>query len=324
MREITLSEAINEAYIEELKANDKLFMIGQDIRGGMWPNQIGLVQTFGEERVLDTPISETAMFGSAMGAAMMGYPAIVDFMFAGLTYVAASEILMQCAQYYFLHGSQVPVPIVITAAAGAGGKLANEHSVTPHAFFLHHPGIKVAFASTPYDAKGLMKSAIRDKNPVVLFWHVGLMNDKGPVPEEEYTVPLGVADIKREGDDLTVVATGLTVKHALEAAQTLDREISVEVVDLRSFEPVDLDTILRSLEKTNRLVIVDEDTERCGFAGELMAQIMEKGFDLLDAPVARVCTMNVAIPGGCLEEIIIPNPARVVAAIRKVMLGEEA
>jgi pyruvate/2-oxoglutarate/acetoin dehydrogenase E1 component len=319
MREITLIEAIREAYIEEMKADEKVFMIGQDIRGTSWPNQNGLVQMFGEDRIIDTPISETGMFGGAMGAAMMGYRPIVDFMFAGIVYCAASEILQQAAQYYFVHGSKVPLPIVITAAAGAGQKLVNEHSMTPHAFFLHHPGIKVAFASNPYDAKGLMKSAIRDNNPLVLFWHIGLMNDKGPVPEEEYVVPLGVADVKREGTDVTVLATGMMVKHSLQAAQALENEISVEVVDLRSLEPLDFETIMRSLEKTNRMVIVDEDVKRCGFAGELMAQVMEKGFDLLDAPIARVCIENVPIPGGYYEDLVLPNPQKIIAAIRSTM-----
>jgi len=319
MRSITLIEAIREAYIEEMKADDKILMIGQDIQGTSWPNQTGLVQMFGEERIIDTPISETGMYGAAMGSAMMGYRTIVDFMFSGISYIAASEILQQTSQYYFVHGGQVPIPLVITAVAGAGGKLVNEHSQTPHAFFLHHPGIKVAFASTPYDAKGLMKSAIRDNNPVVLFWHVGLMMDIGPVPEEEYIVPLGVADVKREGSDVTVVATGLMVKHSLQAAKTLENEISVEVLDLRSYEPLDFDAILHSLEKTNRMVIVDEDTKRCGFAGELMAQVMEKGFDLLDRPIVRVCNENAALPGGYLEKLFIPNPEKIMDAIRKVV-----
>lgn len=321
MREITLVEAIREAYIEEMKANDKVFMIGQDIQGTSWPNQTGLVQMFGEDRIIDTPISETGMFGGAMGAALMGYRPIVDFMFAGIVYCAASEILQQAAQYYFIHGSQVPLPLVITAAGGAGQKLVNEHSMMPHAFFLHHPGIKVAIASNPYDAKGLMKSAIRDNNPVVLFWHMGLMNDKGPVPEEEYVVPLGVADVKREGTDVTVAASGMMVKYALQAAQQLESEISVEVVDLRTLEPLDFNAIQRSLEKTNRLVIVDEDIKRCGFAGEIMAQVMEKCFDLLDAPAVRVCIENVPIPGGYFEDLMLPNTEKVIAAIRSTVAG---
>lgn len=320
MREITLPEAIREAYIEEMKANDKVLMIGQDVRGGAWPTTGGLVQMFGEERIIDTPISETAMFGAGFGAAMMGYPAIVDFMFSGLSYCAASEVMQQAAQYYFLHGSRYPVPVVITGVAGGGGKLANEHSATPNGIFVHHPGLKVAFPSSPYNAKGLMKAAIRDKNPVVLFWHVAHIAQKGPVPEEEYVIPLGEAEVVREGKDVTVVATGLMVTYASMAAEALEKEgISVEVIDPRTLEPLDLNTILGSLEKTNRLVIVDEDTERCGFAGELMAQVVEKGFDLLEAPMARVCNRNVPLPGGYLEQLVLPSLDRVIAAIRQVM-----
>jgi pyruvate dehydrogenase E1 component beta subunit len=202
--------------------------------------------------------------------------------------------------------------------AGGGGQYANEHSVTAHALYLHHPGLKVAFPSTPYDAKGLMKSAIRDNNPVAMFWHLKTMSELGPVPEEDYVVPLGVADVKREGTDVTVLASGFMVKHSLGAAKKLDGEISVEVVDLRTLEPLDFDAIVRSLEKTNRMVIVDEDVERCGFAGEIMAQVMEKAFDLLDGPIARVCSENVALPGGYLEQVVLPNEEKVVAAIRKV------
>jgi len=319
MRELTLIEAIREAYIEEMQADEKVFLVGQDIRGGNWPNTAGLAQMFGDDRVLDTPIAETGMYGAAMGAAMMGYRPVVDFMFGAFIHNAAAELFMQSAQYHFMHGSQRSMPLVVTAGVGGFLKLANEHSVIPHATVLHHPGIKVAFPSTSYDAKGLMKSAIRDNNPVVMFWHIALMMDRGPVPEEEYIVPLGVADVKCPGSDVTIVASGLQVKQSLGVAQKLAEEISVEVIDLRSLEPLDFDTIRTSLEKTSRLVIVDEDTERCGFAAELMAQVMEKAFDLLDAPVARVCNANIPIPGGFLEPHVLPTMEKIEAAVRKVM-----
>jgi pyruvate dehydrogenase E1 component beta subunit len=319
MKEMTMVEAIREAIIEEMKADEKVFVVGEDVRGGCWPSTKGLVEIFGEDRVLDTPIAETGLFGVGMGAAMMGYRPIVEFMFGAFTYIAASELLLQSGQHRFLHGGQSSMPLVITGCVGGYAKLANEHSVIPHGMILHHPGIKVAFPSTPYDAKGLMKSAIRDNNPVSLFWHIGLMTARGPVPEEEYVVPLGVADVKRPGTDITVVATGLQVHLCLGVAEKLKNEISVEVIDLRSFEPLDFETIRRSLEKTNRLVIVDEDTERCGFAAELMAQVVEKAFDLLDKPMARVCNANVAIPGGFLEPYVLPTPDKIEAAIRKVM-----
>ena len=321
MKEMTIIEAIREAYIDEMQSDDKVFMVGQDIRGGNWPSTGGLVEEFGEDRILDTPISETAMFGTAMGAAQMGYRPIVDFMFGGFTYVAASEIMQQMAQYYFLHGSQLGIPLVITGAVGSGLSLGNEHSMIPNSMLLHHPGIKVAFPSTPYDAKGLMKSAIRDNNPVVMFWHLALMMEKGMVPEEEYVVPLGVADVKRSGKDVTVVATGLQVKLSQAVAESLAEEIDVEVIDLRSLEPLDLNAVLTSLEKTNRLVIVDEDVKRCGFAGELMAQVVENGFDLLEAPIQRVCVENMPIPGGLMEPFACPTPEKIGTAIQKVMAG---
>lgn len=319
MREITLIEAIREAYIEEMNADEKVFLVGQDIRGGNWPNTAGLVQMFGDDRVLDTPISEKGLFGAAMGSAMMGYRPVADVMFGTFIHNAAGEILMQSAQYHFMHGGQRSLPLVITGAVGGYLKLANEHSVIPHAALLHHPGIKVAFPSTPYDAKGLMKAAIRDNNPVAVFWHIALMMEKGMVPDEEYIVPLGLADVKREGSDVTIVASGLQVKQSLAVAQKLEGEISVEVVDLRSFEPLDFEAIRKSLEKTNHLVIVDEETERCGFAAELVAQVVEKAFDLLDAPIVRVCNANVAIPGGFLEPYVLPTPDKIEAAVRKVM-----
>jgi pyruvate dehydrogenase E1 component beta subunit len=254
-----------------------------------------------------------------MGAAQMGYRPIVDFMFGAFTYVAAPEILMQSAQYYFIHGDQRSLPLVITGAVGSGFRLANEHTATVNSMMLQHPGIKVAFPSTPYDAKGLMKSAIRDNNPVVLMWHLGLMMEKGMIPEEEYVVPLGVADVKREGSDITVVATGLQVKNSLAVAEELAGKVNVEVIDPRSLEPLDMDAILKSLEKTNRLVVVDEDTERCGFGGEVMAQVVEKGFDLLDAPMARVCTANISVPGGLMEPLVVPSQEKISAAIQQVM-----
>lgn len=321
MKEMTLIEAIREAYIEEMQADDKVFMVGQDIRGGNWPSTAGLVEVLGEDRILDTPIAETAMFGTAMGAAQMGYRPIVEFMFGGFIYVAAAEIMQQAAQYHFLHGGQLGLPLVITGAVGSGFRLGNEHSMIPNSILLHHPGLKVAFPSTPYDAKGLMKSAIRDNNPVALFWHMGLMMEKGAVPEEDYVVPLGVADVKRSGSDVTVVATGLQVKLALGVAESLAGQIDVEVIDLRSLEPLDLDAVLTSLEKTSRLVIVDEDVKRCGFAGELTAQVVEHGFDLLEAPIQRVCIENMPIPGGLMEPLTCPTPEKIGAAIQKVMAG---
>jgi len=318
MRELALIEAIKEAYIEELELDDKVFMVGQDIRGGIFPHTMGLVDRFGEDRIVDTPIAESGMYGTAFGAAQDGYRPIVDFMFGGFSYVTFSEVAVTTGQQYFLHGSQTPLPITITAAVGAGGRLANDHAMAIHGSFLHQPGIKVAMPSTAYDAKGLMKAAIRDNNPVVIPWHMGIMMDKGPVPEEDYIVPLGVADVKREGSDVTVIANSLQLKNALQVAEKLEGEISVEVVDPRTFEPFDMDTLLKSLAKTNRLVIVDEDWESGGFAATLSARVVEEAFDLLDAPIKRVTFPNMPVPGGYIEPYIMPNPEKIEAAIRAV------
>jgi pyruvate dehydrogenase E1 component beta subunit len=245
---------------------------------------------------------------------------IVDFMFGGFSYVTFSECSVTTGQYHFLHGSQHALPLVITAGVGTGQRLANDHAMSIHGTFAHHPGIKVAMPSTPYDAKGMFKAAIRDNNPVVIPWHMGIMMLKGEVPEvdEDYIVPLGVADVKREGSDVTVLANSLQLQHALKVAAELEGEISVEVIDPRSFVPFDMETLLRSLEKTNRLVIVDEDWESGGVAATISARVMEQGFDLLDAPVIRVTLPNMPVPGGYMEEYVAPNPERIEAAIRAV------
>jgi pyruvate dehydrogenase E1 component beta subunit len=318
MRELALVEALHEAYAEELRADEKVFMVGQDIRGGIFPTTKGLVEEFGPDRIVETPIAESGMYGLAMGAAQEGYRPIVDFMFGGFSYVTFSEASVSTGQYYFLHGSQHSLPLVMTAAVGTGMRLANDHAMSIHGTFAHHPGIKVAMPSTAYDAKGMMKAAIRDNNPVVMPWHMGIMMHRCEVPEEDYLIPLGVADVKREGADVTVLANSVQLHHSLEVAEKLAGDISVEVIDPRTFVPFDMDTLLKSLEKTNRLVIVDEDWESGGFAGTISARVMEQGFDLLDAPVTRVCMPNMPVPGGYMEEYIAPNPTKIEAAIRAV------
>ena len=304
MRTITLIEAIREAYQEEMRRDDDVFLVGQDIRGAIFPHTKGLVDEFGPERIVDTPIAESGMYGVAFGAAQEGMRPVVDFMFGGFSYVTFSECSVTTGQYHFLHGSQHALPLVITAGVGTGQRLANDHAMSIHGTFAHHPGIKVAMPSTPYDAKGMFKAAIRDNNPVVIPWHMGIMMLKGDVPDvgDDYVVPLGVADVKREGSDVTVLANSLQLQHALKVAEKLEGELSVEVIDPRSFVPFDMETVLRSLEKTNRLVVVDEDWESGGFAATVSARVMEQGFDLLDAPVTRVTLPNMPVPGGYMEE----------------------
>jgi len=279
---------------------------------------MGLVEEFGPDRIVDTPLAESGMYGVAFGAAQEGYRPVVDFMFGGFSYVTFSEASVTTGQYYFLHGSQLPLPLVMTAAVGAGMRLANDHAMSIHGTFAHHPGIKVAMPSTPYDAKGMMKAAIRDNNPVMIPWHLGLMQERGHVPEEDYIVPLGVAEVKREGADVTVLANSVQLKNALAVADKLEGDISCEVIDPRTFVPFDMDTLLISLEKTNRLVIVDEDWESGSWASTISARVMEQGFDLLDAPVLRVCSPNMPVPGGYMEEYVIPTAEKIEDAIRRV------
>jgi pyruvate dehydrogenase E1 component beta subunit len=319
MKEMTYIRAIREALIEEMDKDDRVFMLGENIRGCAFEHTSGLVDKYGLDRILDTPLSETAIAGAGIGSAIMGYRPVVDFMFADFMYVASDEILLKAAQWRFVQGGKVQVPVVFLAAAGGYQMNANEHSRIQTALFLHHPGLKVVVPATPYDAKGLLKTAIQDNNPVVFLWHKMLMTDTGEIPEEEYSIPLGEADIKREGTDITVVANSYMTQLALQAADELEGRIGVEVVDLRSLEPLDMNTVLQSLEKTERLVVVDEDTERCGFAGELCAQVIDQGFDLLDAPIKRVCARNYPIPGGYMEEHVLPNTEKIKAAIEEVM-----
>jgi pyruvate/2-oxoglutarate/acetoin dehydrogenase E1 component len=317
-REITLAEAIQEAYAEEMRRDEGVLLLGTSIRAGTFPTTKDLVDEFGQDRILDTPIAETAMAGAAMGAALEGLRPVVDFMYAGFSYMAASELFIQSGQYHFLHGSQHPMPFVMVGTCGIGRRVANEHAILPYGAVIHHPGVKVCMPSTPYDAKGLMKAAIRDNNPVFYMWNTTMMMMKGHVPEEDYIVPLGSADVKREGEDLTILASGFQVGNALEVAERLTGRVSVEVVDPRSFEPFDRDTLLRSIEKTSRLVVVDDDYERSGFASEVMAQVFEHGYDLLDGPPIRICHPHMPIPGGYIDVYTMPTPDRIEAAVMKL------
>ena len=317
-REISLSEAIKEAYIEELRRDESVYLLGISIQAGTFPHTTGLIEEFGPGRIVDTPLAETGMVGCAMGSAQEGLRPVLDFMYAGFSYYCGSEVFLQASQYHFLHGSQHPMPMVMVGACGVGRRVANEHATLPYGALIHHPGIKVCMPSTPYDAKGMMKAAIRDNNPVFFLWHVGLMMQKGHVPTDDYVIPLGLADVKREGSDLTILASGLQVHHSLQVAEKLASEISIEVVDARSFEPFDRDTLLKSIEKTSRLIIVDEDFERGGFAAEVTAQMMEHGYDLLDAPVKRVCHPHIPVPGGYMEAYTMPTPDRIEAAVRDI------
>ena len=319
MRQITYVQAIGEALAEEMKRDEKVFVIGEDVQQGIWGTTTGLVQKFGSDRLMDTPISETAIAGATLGTAAGGYRPVADFMFADFMYIAFDEILCKAAQYSFNHEGMEHLPIVFMAAMGGYLGLGSGHSGALTSYFMHTPGLKLVLPSTPYDAKGLLKSAIRDNNPVVYLYHKALLGSVGEIPDEEYVVPFGQADIKREGDDVTVVATGMQVQFALNVAEQMKNRVSIEVIDPRSLEPLDIDTIVKSVEKTGRVVVVDEDNSRCGVAGEIAMQIMENAFDYLDAPVQRVAAKNYPIPHGEAEKFVLPQPEQIVAAIEKIL-----
>jgi len=311
--------AINEAFKEEMRRDEKVFVIGEDVQAGTFIATAGLVQEFGKDRVMDTPLSENAIAGAALGSAMAGYRPICDLMFADFMWCCAPEVFLNAAKWHFIHNGQVNVPLVYFATMGGGARVGPEHSQCMESVIMHTPGLKLAVPSNAYDAKGLLKTAIRDNNPVIYLYHKRLLGEMGDVPEEEYTIPFGVADIKHAGTDVTVIATSYMVLLALQAAKQLEGKVSVEVIDLRTLEPLDIDTIIASVKKTGRVVIADEDTLRCGVHSEIAMQIMEKAFDSLDGPIQRVGAANMPIPGASLEDHVLPKLEDIVTAIHKAV-----
>jgi pyruvate/2-oxoglutarate/acetoin dehydrogenase E1 component len=300
VRELTFGEAIREALAEELRRDPRVFMIGEDIAeaGTTFKVLDGLVQEFGPERIIDSPISEPGITGLGVGAAMTGLRPVVDIMFGDFVALILDQIVNQAAKIHYMSGGKLKVPMVLRTTMGAGRRSAAQHSQSLHAWLSHIPGLKVVVPSTPYDAKGLMKSAIRDDNPVAIFEDKMMYRTiKGPVPQEEYTVPLGVADIKRVGEDITIVATSSMVHVALEAATMLKEiGVSAEVVDPRTLVPLDKQTLIDSAKKTGRAIVVDEGYEQYGVTAELASVIADGAFYYLDAPVKRIGAMNVPIP----------------------------
>lgn len=318
MKTIFYSQALNEAYVEEMGRDETVFVLGESIQGSSSGLTVGLVQKFGPERVMDTPLSEHAIAGAAVGAALAGYRPIAEFVFSEAFYCCADEMLVAGPGWRFVHGGTQQVPVVFVALTFSYAGIGADHSRHMSAVALQSPGLKVVVPSTPYDAKGLMKTAIRDNNPVCFMVSLPLLADKGEVPEEEYTIPFGVADIKKAGKDVTVVASGFMTKQALGVANELEGKVSVEVVDLRTLEPLDLDAILTSVEKTGRLVVVDEGMERCGVGAEIGMQVMENALSTLKAPVQRVSAKNYPIIAGQAEKSILPQPEDILSAIQKV------
>ena len=323
IREISYAQALQEALREEMLRDEKVFLMGEDIGlyGGAYGATRGLFDEFGADRVIDTPISEASIGGAAVGAAMAGMRPVSEIMYVDFTPLAMDQIANQGAKNRYMFGGKTSVPMVCRSEGGAGRAIAAHHSQSLESLWTHFPGIYVVMPSTPYDAKGLLKTAIRDDNPVMFIEHKMLYKEKGPVPEEEYIIPFGVADVKRSGKDLTIVTYSRMVLRALEAAELLAKEgTDVEVIDLRTLVPLDMDTIVASIQKTGRLVGVTESYENTSFINEVMARVNELAFDWLDAPMVRVASANVPVPRAeVLEDLAIPNVQRIVEACRKVV-----
>ncbi len=304
--------------------DETVFILGEDV-GRYWKGAFrvtkGLAEEFGDERVRDTPISESAIVGVAIGAAITGMRPVAEIMFGDLCALAMDQITNQAAKLRYMFGGQTKVPLVIRMPFGAGVNIAAHHSQSLEAWFMHVPGLKIAMPSTPYDAKGLLKTAIRDDNPVMFFEHKLLYSVKGSVPEEEYTVPFGVADVKREGEDVTIVATLYMIHKSLVAAEELSKQgISVEVVDPRTLVPLDKEAIVNSVKKTGRIVIVTEDCKTGGVSAEIAALVAEEAIDYLDAPVKRVAEPDTPIPfSPPLEKFVIPDENRIIGAVKEVI-----
>jgi len=326
-RELTIREAIREALAEELSRDPMVFLMGEDVgrAGGVFNVTEGLQEEFGVDRVMDTPISEEGFVGMGVGAALSGMRPVVEVMFSDFLTLAMDQIVNQAAKIRYMTGGQAKVPLVIRTTMGAGRGTAAQHSQSLQAWVAHIPGLKVAMPSTPYDAKGLLKTAIRDDNPVIIFEEKMLYALKGPVPNHEYTIPFGVADVKREGSDVTLVATSSMVHVAIQAAEMLAQEnISAEVVDPRTLKPLDRETIVSSVKKTSRAVVIDQGYLSYGVTAEIASIIADEAFDYLDAPVKRIGATDVPVPfAPVLELATIPTEQMVVETV-KGLLGRRS
>jgi len=324
MREITYREAVREALREEMKRDESVFLLGEDIGvfGGSYKVTLNLIDEFGAERVLDTPLAEEGIVGTAIGASMVGMRPVAEIMYIDFSTLSYDMTINLAAKLRFMSGGKLKLPLVIRTQEGGGVSAGPQHSQCLEAIYGHIPGLIVVLPSTPYDAKGLLKSAIREDNPVVFIEHKGMYGMKGNVPEEEYTIPLAKGDIKREGTDVTVVALSRSVIFALEAAEKLQLEnISVEIIDPMTIKPLDEDIIIESVKKTGRLVIVHEACKMYGFGAEIAATVADKALDYLDAPIKRVAALDVPIPFGMrLENFVLPNVEDIIKAVKQTML----
>jgi len=317
-------EAIRQALAEELTRDPNVVVLGEEVAQfhGAYKVTEGLLEKFGPKRIVDTPISEAGFIGMGIGASMLGIRPVLELMFWSFYSVAFDQILNNAANVRYMSGGQIHCPIVIRGPANGGTNVGATHSHTPENVLANHPGVKVVVPSTPYDAKGLLKSAIRDNDPVMFLENTILYGDKGEVPADDYLIPLGKADVKREGTDLTIVSYGRPVIQSLAAANLLQQEhnISVEIVDLRSIRPLDMDTVLASVRKTHRVLIVEEQKPFCGVGAQLSHMIQSEAFDELDAPIARLCTIDApAIYSPPVETEQLPNPQRILKAVIEVL-----
>ncbi|HUL53205.1 MAG TPA: alpha-ketoacid dehydrogenase subunit beta [Opitutaceae bacterium] len=321
---ITYREALNQALAEELERDPNVLLLGEEIGqfNGAYKVTEGLLARFGPKRVIDAPISEAGFVGLGVGASMLGLRPVIELMFWSFYSVAFDQILNNAANIRYMSGGLINIPIVIRGPANGGTNVGATHSLTPENVCANHPGVKVVCPATAYDAKGLLKSAIRDNDPVMFLENTILYNDRSEVPAEEFLVPLGQADVKRAGTDLTIVAHGRAVMNSLKAAQLLDAEhdVSAEVVDLRSIRPLDEETVLASVRKTNRVLLVEENKPFCGVGAQLAYLIQEKAFDELDAPIKRVSAIDApAIYSPPLEKEQLPNPQRIMTAALEML-----
>lgn len=327
MAVMTMREALNQALREELKRDENVFLMGEEVAAyqGAYKVTKGLLEEFGDKRVIDTPITELGFAGLGVGAAMVGLRPIIEFMTFNFSILATDQIINSAAKMLYMSGGQFKIPIVFRGPGGSAYQVSSQHSQAIESWFAYFPGVKVVMPSTPADAKGLLKSSIRDDNPVVFIEQERMYGNKGEVPEEDdFTIPLGVADIKREGKDATIVARSLMVPVALKAAEELEKQgVSCEVIDPRTIRPLDIETIITSVKKTNRVVIAEESHPFCGVGAEISAEINERAFDYLDAPVRRVSGADVPMPyAKNLEKLAIPGVEQIIAAVREVAYME--
>ena len=323
MAVITIREALNQAMREEMRRDENVFLMGEEVAAyqGAYKVSKGLLEEFGEKRVIDSPITELGFAGLGVGAAMVGLRPVIEFMTFNFSILATDQIINSAAKMLYMSGGQYKVPIVFRGPGGSAYQVSSQHSQALESWFAHFPGVKVVMPATAADAKGLLKSAIRDDDPVIFIEQERMYGSKGEVPDEaDFTIPLGVADVKRAGTDATIVARSLMVPIALKAAEELEQQgISCEVVDPRTIRPLDIETIINSVKKTNRVVIAEESHPFCGVGAEISAQIMERAFDYLDAPVKRLSGVDAPMPyARNLEKLALPDVARMVAAVREV------